>query len=592
VRGAAALVLLSILAFSGTADAFPGVCLGKDSAPRLVPSTQIVVMQERGVSVVTISADYEGPLAPFALLLPVPTDVSAERVRTVKRSIIARLDEVSAPRLHAFYEQDPCDGGRTEQRWDEHIKAQGRGFLAADGLPPLDRRYAISNEISAPIEPVFKGKENEFRYRKLEPASVAELSAALRDKGYAVSDAALQALAPYVGKGKALLLAEVLTEHVELVDAKRVKLGGIRYFTKFALGALPVTLGRQNAPAVQDLQVYVLDRKSRYAAKNYENLFAPSNLRVAERVKSQLGRAYAALFDALAAPSRAAFVTEYAWSTRGCGQPCADAPLGLDELMSLGGDVLEAETASAAERRGEPALEQERDRAKFEQQLAALRPAERAAERREHARVLGELGRRRALMARQTYVLSRLHGRYEAKSLSRDLELAPAEAVSGGVGVPQGKYGELAREAKPAAQNELQVRFVALHDWNGGVGCAAPARYRWGKPWASEARASRAVPLALDLAASPGDRQLLLGALETPLPELGIGRKELRHAAATAAPPLPSSAPVPPATGKGSCATAAPGRSSSSGTPGLLVLAVFLLSARARRARPQARAHR
>lgn len=545
-------------------------------------STVVVVMQHAGVSIVTIAADYEGPLAPFAFLLPVPADVDSTRVRTIKRGIVARLDEVSAPRFHAFYEQDPCDKGRTEQRWDEKIRAQGRGFLAFDGLPPLDRRYAISNEISAPVTPVFKRAENEFRYRKLEPESPAALGEWLKRNGYVISESALAAVTPYVGKGQAWLFAEVSPEHVELVNARRVELGGIRYVTRQPLEALPERLGLANAKGPQDLVLYVLDREARFQAKNYENRFVPSNLLVESRTQGQVGRAYEALFDAASPATRAEFVTEYAWSTRGCGEPCADAPLGLDELLSLGGDVLEAETASAKERAGEPAHETERDRADFEAHLAELPARERGTARRDHARVLAELGRRRALMARQTYVLSRLHHRYTPEALPRDVELVRAPAVRGGVGVPSGKAGELPRDARPAEQNELQVRFVALERFGGGLACAGPVRYRWGKPWSSEARASRAVPLATDVFAAPrdrtGDRKFLAGLLESPVPELGIDRSELRHASAP--PPSAFAAPsAAPSTAKSGCAVAAPGRPTPPCALLLLALSAYLLRA-------------
>jgi hypothetical protein len=583
MRRAVALLLVCF-ALAAPARAFPGVCLGKDGAERVVHSTVVVIMQHAGTAIVTVAADYEGPLGPFALLLPIPSDVVAERIMTLKRGLVARLDEISAPRHHVFYEQDPCDGGRTEQRWDERLPARGRGFLASEGLPPLDKRYAISNEISAPIEPVFKRAENEFRYQKLAFTELAELRAFLLRSGYAVSERTLAALSPHVGKGKALLLAEVSPAHVELANARRVELGGIRYATRQPLTALPITLGLVNAKARQELLLYVFDREQRYEAKNYENRFVPTNLRVSPRASEQMARVYDALLEAAAPASRPVAVTEYAWSTRGCGEPCADAPLGLDELMSFGGDVLEARAMSDKARAGEPAIEQERDRERFEQQLAALPAQARARERREHARVLAELGRRRALMARQTYVLSRLHLRYDATAPVADLELRPSAAMRGGVGVPAGRAGELPREAKAAVENALQVRLVSLEPWTSGTPCASPERHRWGKPWASEARASRAVPLATRTLSAPGDRKFLLGLLEGPVPELGIDRRELRHAAPAAPLPSASAAASVPAR-SGGCSLARRGRSRARESAAVLGLFVLGLSACLRRVR-------
>ena len=214
-------------------------------------------------------------------------------------------------------------------------------------------------------------------------------------------------------------------------------------------------------------------------------------------------------------------MTEYAWPTSGCGEPCPDVPLGVDELMTLGGDVLEANTTSAAERTPEPGPEPVLERERFETHLAEVMPAERPALVREHAAERKELARRGALERRQTYVLTRLHQRHDALSKARDI-FTPAPPVTGGAGIPHGAAGELSTLTAPSAENRLQQRFISLYPWTRGVACAEPQRGRWGKRWASEARVSRAVPLALDLASAPADRPLLEAVLERPVPELGF----------------------------------------------------------------------
>src|SRR6185369_6019587 len=117
-----ALIVIALTAGVATmaagVRAFPGMLVAKDGATHSVRSTSIVLMQHGGYSIVTLMAEVEGPLQPFALLVPVPADVTPSRLRTVRRSILARVESVSAPRLHAFYEQDPCDDGPVEQAWD------------------------------------------------------------------------------------------------------------------------------------------------------------------------------------------------------------------------------------------------------------------------------------------------------------------------------------------------------------------------------------------------------------------------------------------------------------------------------------------
>lgn len=550
--------------------------MGKDDAARALPATEIVVMQHGGYSVVTVAAHYAGPLSPFALVLPVPPDVVASEVRTVKRRILARVEEVSAPRFHAFYEQDPCVSGAPEQSWDEHVRAKGPGFLTPADVPPTGERYAVSNTIGVPMDPVFKSRENEFRYSVLTPADGAALRARLAERGYRIAGPVLAVLAPHLGGGKALLLAEVDPAHVELVAPGRVELGGIRWVSKAPPRPLPVTLGVAHSPGVQDLTVYVFDRKRRHVVEGYETVLPPTNVAVEASAAPRVGALYNALFDAVAARHPSAFVTEYAWSTAGCGQPCPDAPLAPDELLTLGGDVLEARTTTARERAPEPPPETERERAQFEAEQKERSAAQRAKARSERARARRELARRSALMARQTYVLTRLHRRYDRAGLPRDVALVPAASPeSRGAGVPKGPSQAFAPVVNPP-KDEVQVRFVAFHAWQRAIDCRESFRFRWGKRWESEARASRAVPVAIDLLQKVRDPALLAGALTSPLDELGL------VPASRAAPVLASAAPV--ASAQGRRATGSCGFSAADPRPrGSWILALIGLALAARR---------
>jgi hypothetical protein len=315
----------------------------------------------------------------------------------------------------------------------------------------------------------------------------------------------------------------VRPERVELVSKDRVSLGGIRYVTREPKLVVSSTLGLDHAKVAQDLFVYVLDRTSRYEPKNYESSFLPTNVEVEPRAKERLGAVYNALFDAAQARRPEAFFTEFAWSTRGCGEPCPDAPLSLDELLTLGGDVLEDNTTTAKERAPAPVEPSAAERRELEARLRERPPASLARARLEQARELGEIGRRRALAARQTYVLTRLHHRYDRSALPRDVELAPgASPMSGGVGVPKGPAHVLTRATAPASEDRIQVRFTSFHPWTREIPCGEAFRFRWGKRWPSRAREERSVFLATDLARQPTTPTLLREVLRDPLSEIGV----------------------------------------------------------------------
>jgi len=77
---------------------------------------------------------------------------------------------------------------------------------------------------------------------------------------------------------KKLLVAEVNAERAELLGDGGLQLGGIRYFTRESFNRIDATLGLQNSAGVQDFFLYVLHPTLRYQAKNYRNVFLPSNI--------------------------------------------------------------------------------------------------------------------------------------------------------------------------------------------------------------------------------------------------------------------------------------------------------------------------
>jgi hypothetical protein len=93
--------------------------------------------------------------------------------------------------------------------------------------------------------------------------------------------------------------------------------------------------------------------------------------------------------------------------------------------------------------------------------------------------------------------------------------------------------------------------------WARGTSCSSPRRFRWGKRWASLARAPRAVPLALDLASQSRDPHVLGAGLRVTLPELGLTAAEPEPAVTPNAAPS-ASATASPAPKTRGCAFVAP----------------------------------
>lgn len=579
------LALLLGLFVPAVARGFPGLVVGKTDARARVSTTHVVVLHHADIDVITLSIDYQGPQAPFALLVPVPPDVRLNQVKSVKHEFIGRLEELTAPRVSDFWEKNPCEAGPAEQVWEEKVPVKNRGFLTPEVLPPRDDYYPITNELSLPAEPVFKGSEGEFSYHLLRPRKLETLTKWLDGRGYHGDARALARLFEVLEKGAQLLVAEVSIDHAELVASDHLQLGGIRFFTRKGLPALDMALNDFQKQGRHDLFVYTLDRAKRYEAQGEQNVFAPTNLRVTPDLDERVGLLYSTLFERIEQKHPAAFVTEYVGFSDECGEPCSDAPLQLRELLTLGGDVIESLAVSPAEHSPPPLEPTPAERRVLEAKWAAMPPHERLVAEREHTQHLKRLAQRRALVQRQRYVITRLHRRSSGPGEQRSLELrSTGQGVQGGFGVPRGPAAELESGTSVKTPSRYQVRFFATHPWQGTMPCKAPARWRWGKRWKSESQHYRKLSIARDLPRLGTDAALLDKALLSSVPELGLR---------AVSPPAEPPPPPPTAPAESGCSLKA--RAPRNCALGALLLAVSagclggfrMREARKRRARRQ-----
>src|SRR5450432_3438353 len=247
------------LPVTSPALSFPGFLASKKSTDVKIHSTQIVIMKKGNATAVSVMPDYEGPLEPFAMVLVVPADVTAERVTTLKREYVDRIDAISAPRFHEYWEQDPCDPGPVEQEWQRNMKADSSSaFLGGGDMPQSTQK--VAKELSLDVKA--QQKEGEYSFTLL--GKDDKISAWLKSKGYAVPAGAEQAVAPYLAAGMRLIVAQVDTNRIELVGGDRAQLSPIRFWTAEPYDTIPDRVGLLNAGGKQELLVYVLDGDQRY----------------------------------------------------------------------------------------------------------------------------------------------------------------------------------------------------------------------------------------------------------------------------------------------------------------------------------------
>ena len=490
-----------------------------------VHSTEITLAQKDGKSVITVMPDYQGPLSSFAVILPVPKDVTDARVSTLKREFIDRVSLVSAPKFAEFWEMDPCSDEKFEQDWERDMTASAdTGFL---GTMKTDPSKKVAKEMLLDVEA--KTKDGEYQESLL--GSADEIKAWLSKKQYSLPEGGEKNLAEFEAAGYQFLVLDVDTNRMELIGGDRAILSPIRFWTEEPVKSLPTRFGLPSAAKEQELTIFTLVPDQRMQVTNYETKAVPTNLRVETEyvesedkkynLKEKMGEFYVALHDRFLEKNPGTFLMEYAWSSSDCGQPCATEPLLPHELLSLGGDVFEADLPEDV-RRPEPPEPTDEEKAKLEEILAGKEtPKEKKAAKDMWEADREELVARKGILERNQFVLTRLHYRYDAKQMPKNVELGAGAPITGGVDLPKGPDGAADASVKPSEKNQFQSRYNGLFPNQVVVKCENPKPHRWGKAPRSY-RGLRKIWVAEDLARRNRKRIDVAKAVLTPVPELAL----------------------------------------------------------------------
>jgi hypothetical protein len=129
-----------------------------------------------------------------------------------------------------------------------------------------------------------------------------------------------------------------------------------------------------------------------------------------------------------------------------------------------------------------------------------------------------------------SYVLTRLHARYDRQTLAEDLIFRAAAPVVGGRASWDGKGDAVQAVVSQGGPNNFQGRYIVRHYWQKPVLCAKPTYGNWGGPAGGKPSLPRP---AVDLANTAREQAPLGSLVRTALPELGIAGK------------LPPRAPAP-----------------------------------------------
>jgi hypothetical protein len=510
-----------VVATPRSARAFCGFYVSGGDISLFNNATMVVMMRDGERTVLSMQNNYQGPPANFAMVVPVPVVLQKENVKTLPREVFRHVDQLAAPRLVEYWEQDPCAPPPPQVAFGA---APASRAMAGAGMG------ASGGDLGVTIEAKFA--VGEYQILILSAKDSTGLDTWLRQEKYKIPDGAEPVLRPYVENGMKFFVAKVDVSKVKF-DGNQAMLSPLRFYYDTEKFTLPIRLGLLNSGGTQDLIVHILAKGRRYEVANYANVTIPTNLDVVEEARDRFGPLYATLFDRTLEKNSGSVVTEYAWDASSC-DPCPTPALSIEDLATLGADVAPSGDAGAS---APP----------FPGYVSGPLPPTRGPRR-----VPRGWGR--------GFVLTRLHARYGKESLGEDLVFKAAPAIQGGR-ESKGADGQLESGAKPSVVNNFQGRYAIRHPWTGPIACAEPRRGVWGGPPPSMT-GSQAPRSALDLAFVQRGGIELASFVRTPVPELGLPLVPQRATDPTPTPESPTGA----ASGGGpsGAPSSTPGPSSSS----------------------------
>ncbi len=448
-----ALCGAALFAAPAPAEAFCGFYVAGADAELYNNATMVVMMRDGTRTVLAMQNNYQGPPEDFAMIVPVPVVLSEEEVKTLEPGIFDRVDQLAAPRLVEYWEQDPCysppktrykNKKSTMRMMDTSMAAES----AADFGVTIEAEFTV-----AEYEIVVLGAEDS-----------TGLDAWLRANNYSIPDGAAEVLTPYVQSGMKFFVAKVDSSKISFDEQGQAQLSPLRFHYDSPEFSLPLRLGLINSNGAQDLLVHILGKGTRYEAANYPNVTIPTNLEVKDETRARFGSFYTSLFDHTMAENPGSVVTEYSWAASSC-DPCPVPALSGQEISVLGADVL-------------PSM------AQFYDQQGNLTDE-------------WSVG--------SAFTLTRLHARYDRQSLGEDLVFREAPAIVGGREFMQ-EDGVLERSSRPSdyGEDNFQARYIIRHYWEGAVNCRNPRFGTWGGP----PDGGEQTTVARDLAFAPRDAEL------------------------------------------------------------------------------------
>src|SRR6266567_2135223 len=193
-----ALALLLLIAFGSTpASAFCGFYVGKADAKLFNEASQVILVRDGNRTVISMRNDFQGDLAEFALVVPVPVVLQKSQIHIGDPKTFERIDAYSAPRLAEYFDPNPCEVPRE------------RAMGAMNAAPASAAKEESRRDKALGVTVEARYTVGEYDIAILSATESNGLETWLRQSGYRIPAGASKALQPYIRQNLKFFVARV-----------------------------------------------------------------------------------------------------------------------------------------------------------------------------------------------------------------------------------------------------------------------------------------------------------------------------------------------------------------------------------------------
>ena len=316
-----------LLGLVSPVHAFCGTYVGEPGADLTNSASQMAVVRQGQRTVLTMVNDFQGDVAQFAMVIPVPPELTADDVSVADDHLVRTLEVYSGPRLVEYTCEDyggwthhddaePSTKGHTPLFASPFLLGGCSDYEVTDaGMnAPGDYSAGPSDQAGSAVSVEAEFAAGEYEFVILEATDAEGLLAWLDAEGYGVPDSSLEVMASYVEGGSRFLAAKVILDRAPEAGAN---LSPIQLSYESEGFSLPIRLGTLNSAGEQDLILYtVTDHLAgQVGISNYPQAEIEDECLIRSEEWDGFADYYNAQFDAaFEASDGFVWVREYGWA--------------------------------------------------------------------------------------------------------------------------------------------------------------------------------------------------------------------------------------------------------------------------------------